>query len=182
MVSKQRARWRSRVASGECSGNTLVPAIDEWAAASACTEPGRLAGVEPGAAALASADPCRGSNGRRDVGHGSLTCVFISCGAGPGAAGRPTACKRTDGKSQIHRAPLAPTRAPRSRIQILDCQQEKTVGHGRAHSYFAIPAENEFASPRAGTRPAPVYFLLCAALDAAGGPSGQAQRLGALKK
>ena len=61
--------------SGECSGNNVVPAIDEWAAASACTEPGRLAGVEPGAAALASADPCRGLNGGRDVGHGSLTCV-----------------------------------------------------------------------------------------------------------
>ena len=117
--------------SQRCSSvNTVVPAIDEWAAASACTEPGRLAGVEPGAAALASADPSLGANGGRGVGHGPLTCVFRphtgqSRGCWP--SHRLLACQST-------RPPQDKFTGPRSRQRVLllgnwnwTGQQEKTA-------------------------------------------------------
>ena len=158
--------------------NNVVPAIDEWAAASACT-PGRLAGVEPGAAALASADPCHGSNGGRGVGHGPLTCVFMRYAARVGGAGRPTACLLAQSPAatrQIHRAPLPPARAPLS-ADPNSCIEKKKTARTDAHRLFTLYSGTERVRSCTGPRPAPVEFLLCAPLDAARAPSGQDQRM-----
>ena len=119
--------------------NTVVPAIDEWAAASACTEPGRLAGVEPGAAALASEDACRGANGGRDVGHGSLIFALTSLGQGAEVlAGAPPLVLAKHGrKRQISRAPPRQKRAPRSRSKFLVDPARKP--NARTRSIACLP-------------------------------------------
>ena len=102
-------------------------------------------------------DPCRGSNGGRDVEYGSLSLLFT--GLGRRCPSWPPACKSTDAKKTNIAGPrFRPARAPLSQSKISGGQHEKPRLYGRTAS-FAIPAENEFASPRAGTRPAPVYFF-----------------------
>ena len=103
--------------------------------------------------------------------YGSLSLPFT--GLGRPMPELAAACKSTDAKKTNIAGPrFRPARAPVSQSKISGGQHEKPRLYGRTAS-FAIPAENEFASPRAGTRPAPVYFLLCAPLDAARAPSGQ---------
>ena len=125
VVHRQRTRWRSRVASGECSMNAVVPAIDEWAAR--CQRQSReLAARRRCAARVGSSfgDPCRGANEGREVEYGSLSLLFT--GPGRRCPSWPPACKSTDAKKTNIAGPrFRPARAPLSQSKISGGQHEK---------------------------------------------------------
>ena len=127
--------------------NNVVPGIDEWAAASACTEPGRLAGVEPGAAALASADPCRGLNGGRDVGHGSLSLLFTGH-PGPWPIAWPHQLLLTAQKRKPPRPHLPALCSSLPIYKFLAASTKKPRARGRAQLIYPAPARERVRSSR----------------------------------
>ena len=143
-----------------CSVNNMVRAVDDGQPALPDARAGRFGSRADALRGVGSSlsDPCRGANGGRDVGHGSLALPPQLSG-GRGAGRLPPLVLASTRREKANSA------GPRSCQRVLlsadpkkAASKKKPRRKGRAHCYFAIPAENEFASPRAGTRPASVIF------------------------